>query len=310
MTADSGVEGGVGEIETLDVHDLESGVLDGRTPRQLDHPAREVDAYHLSVRRHQRGEPPAEVARTAGKVEDAHSGPRLDKLDHARAPPRFAVGHDAFESLLVRLGMAAEDVRKELLRLHGRRPCHSISNVAATPIVEELVRPTTWIPTGNPVVGAGKHTTGCPVVLKGRVNRVSGSRTSSPALTGGATIAVAGTMRASMPSMARRAASRSRGSASRAASKSTARTSSPRWMRATTSAPYFSGNCFTHSRCRTAASTSKMVSPTCASSARSGKSPSETPAATESHARAVSSSRSATHAAGTASRGTRTRSTG
>src|SRR5712664_535455 len=103
MTADSGVEGGVGDIETLDVHDLESGVLDGRTPRQLDHSASEVDADHLSARRHHRGEPPAEVARTAGKV------------DNAGAPACFAVGHDAFESVLIRLRMAAEDLRKELL---------------------------------------------------------------------------------------------------------------------------------------------------------------------------------------------------
>src|SRR6266581_5856979 len=104
VPAHGDVERGVGEFEALDVHYFEAGVRDAGTPGQVDHAARQVDAHHLAARRHHRGETPGEVARTAGEVEDSHSGPCLGKLDHASAPARFAVGHDAFESLLIRLG--------------------------------------------------------------------------------------------------------------------------------------------------------------------------------------------------------------
>jgi len=83
----------------------------------------------------------------------------------------------------------------------------------------------------------GGPTAGWPVVLKGRVNRASGSRASLPAATGGATIAVAGSRRASISSIDRCAAARSSLRLEIARSYSAAGTSMPRRMCASTSGP-------------------------------------------------------------------------
>src|SRR6266568_2289923 len=241
VPANGGVECRVIERERFDVHDLEPCVGDAQRSSVLDHPRREIDADDLAARSDELGDWPAQDARTAREIQDPHprSGPR--ELDHPCPAARFAAGHDLVQAPLVSLGVTAEHARKEILRFHEASRCHSRSSQPAAEIASPLVRLTTWIPTGRPSTGAGMTTTGWPVVLKGRVNRVSGSRASLPASTDGATIAVAGTSRASIPSIAFIASFRNRGHATSASSKSTARIWSPRCRWPRTSAPYLSG---------------------------------------------------------------------
>src|SRR6185503_14898835 len=110
--------------------------------------------------------------------ERAHARSRAGQLEHPHPPAGLAPLHHVLEAPLVSLGVAAEDRREELLRLHATRARHRCSSQAAAATAPALVRPTTWMPTGRPLTGAGRVTTGWPVVLKGRVKRESGSRTS------------------------------------------------------------------------------------------------------------------------------------
>src|SRR5438445_3264693 len=236
VPADRGIKGAIRKGEGLDVHDLEASIWDAGGSSQLDHPQGEVDPNHLAARRDPRCKGPRHVARTASEVEDPHPGPRFDHVDHALPAARLAARHDLVQSPLIIGGVAAEYPWIEFLGLQAESLFHSRSSQSAAPRVSALVLPATWIPTGSPADGPGNETTGCPVVLKGRVNRARGSRTSPAALIGGATIAVVGRRRASRPSMACWACRRKRGSAVSASSKSTASISSPRLMRAMTSA--------------------------------------------------------------------------
>src|SRR4029077_18844400 len=180
--------------------------------RNLDHPRREVDSDDLPVGPNLFRQDAGQRARAAGKIDDSHPGSRRGQLEHSHPSSSLSPGHDALQAFLICLRVAAENAGKELLRFHRVRSRHSRSSVAATRIASPLVLPTTWMPTGSPSTGAGRATTGCPVVLKGRVNRASGSRTSPPAVMSGAVIEVAGSISASISLIARCAPSRRRGS--------------------------------------------------------------------------------------------------
>src|SRR2546428_116292 len=215
VAARRGVKPSVGKSELLDVHHLEARVRDSRRTGELDHSFRQVDADQLPVRRDQGGDWLAQGAGAAGKVEDSHPRAEVQQLDDALPAARLFARHDAVEPLLVGGSIPAEHRGEELLRFHA---FHSCSNHAAARRVSVLVTPATWMPTGRPLTGAGSTATGWCVVLKGRVKRDSGSRMSLAASMGGATTAVAGTIRASTPSIARSAWSCSRVRSSRACS--------------------------------------------------------------------------------------------
>src|SRR5438874_946817 len=246
VPAGRGVEGGAGKVEVLDVHHLEARVRDAGCASELDHALRQVDPGHLAVGRDLRGDGFAQRAGSAGQVEHAHARPELEQLDRALAATGLTAGHDLVEPPLVRRGMPAEDRRIEVLRLQAADLFHSCSNQLATRSVSALFRPITWMPTGRPLAGAGRTATGWCVVLNGLVKRVIGSRGWSVSCTRGATIAEAGTRRASTSRMAARAASCSLGRSSSASRYSPAGTVCPRLSRASTSAPYFSGDSATH----------------------------------------------------------------
>jgi hypothetical protein len=192
----------VREGELLDVHHLKTRIRSAGRPGKLDHARREVHADDLTARQNLSRDPPAQSSWSAGEVEHSHSRLRIDKLDDAKPAARFAALHDLLETTLIGERVAAEQSRKQLLGFQGLRLCHSRSSHIAARSASAFVRPTTCIPTGRPRTGTGSATTGWPVVLNGRVKRARGSRTSVPASTGGATIAVAGNRRASMPAMA------------------------------------------------------------------------------------------------------------
>src|SRR5258708_14117083 len=244
MTTNSCIEIGVRKGQPFDVHHLEPGVGYVGRSCDIDHPGREVDADDLATGRPLLCKTPAQRPWPASQVEHAHARQDVAQLEHTQAAARFAPLHHLLDALLVGQRVPPEQRREELLRFHGVKFFHSRSSQSAALSASTLVRPTTCIPTGSPPrgTGAGSATTGWPVVLNGRVKRASGSRTSSPAPTGGATIAVAGSSKASTPSIACCASACKWGRSRRASSESTARMPSPRRMWPSTSAPYFSGN--------------------------------------------------------------------
>src|SRR5438874_3307486 len=214
MPTGRGVKRRVWKRELLEVHHLEGCVWDPGPARQRDHSFREVHTDERAVGPDQGGKGPdqggkglAQRARTAREVQDAHARLQLQQLHHSLPAKRFLARHDAVQPLLVRGGVPAEHRGEQVFRLH---PLHSLSNQAAARRVSELVRPATWMPTGSPPTGTGTTATGWSVVLKGRVKRDSGSRTSWALAMGGATIAVAGRISASTCSIARSASAWSR----------------------------------------------------------------------------------------------------
>src|SRR5206468_13108185 len=137
---------------------------------------------------------------------------------HAQPAARLAPLHDLGEPCLIGLAVAAENCRVALLGLHAAGLRRSRSSHIAAASAPALVRPTTWMPTGSPLTGAGSDTTGWPVRLNGRVYRASGSRASLPVVTGGATIAVVGRISASTSDIDACAAACRPGRAARASS--------------------------------------------------------------------------------------------
>src|ERR1700674_5192786 len=311
VSTHGGVEVPVPKCQPLDVHHLEPGVGNSGRAGHLDHSRRKVDSDDLATGGDLLREAPGEGRRPARQVEHTHARLHVDQLKNSQPAAGLAPRHHLLDALLVGQSVAAEYRRKKLFRFHGVRFCHSRSSHRAALSVSALVRPTTCMPTGRAPrgTGAGSATTGWPVVLNGRVNRASGSRTSSRAPTSGATIAVAGRSRASTFSIASSAAAMRRGWSRNACTRSVPRIARPRLRSASTSDPYFSGNCSTQWRWYVAACTRRMVRPMRNSWSLSTNSTSGTPDDTSRQAAAVGASRPATQPLGTASRGRSTRTT-
>src|SRR5713101_3630104 len=185
---------------------------------ERDHSAGQVDPHHSAAGLHALGQQPSHVAGPTSQVENRHARSGPAPFEHEQTSARLAAGHDLVEPRLVGLGVAAEDHRVELLGSHAAGLRHSRSSHIAAASAPALVRPTTWMPTGNPFTGAGNETTGWPVRLNGRVYRASGSRASMPAVTRGATVAVVGRINASTSDIAASAAACRPGRAVRASS--------------------------------------------------------------------------------------------
>src|SRR5919197_5444417 len=120
VTADRGIEAGVGKAQVFHVHELESDWETRRCSRvrDLDHPGCEVDADGFPIGRDTLSEAKGQRPRSACQVEDLLSWDRCNPVDQPKTAGMVAVAQQLLLSSPVGLGMAAEDIGEQLLRFH------------------------------------------------------------------------------------------------------------------------------------------------------------------------------------------------